>query len=103
MKGREGEEERERETERERERREVSEMVISMADASMAYPCGADELEVVLAEGVVVDGGVDAFLDQDRVSEEVLGDAEPEPEELYARSIEGGSTLAGCQPRMNDS
>lgn len=46
------------------------------------YTSGKSKLQVVGAEGVVFDGGIDDFREEVGFAEEVFGDAEPEAEEL---------------------
>jgi hypothetical protein len=50
------------------------------------YPGGEGKLQVVRAECVIGDGGVEAFRQHVLVAVDVLGDPEPEPEELYTNS-----------------
>ncbi len=61
------------------------------ADALAPVARGESELEIVGAERVVGDGGVDDFLKERRIAEEVLRYAEPHAEQLgWVRPGGGG-------------
>lgn len=52
-------------------------------EKKMAYSGGEREFEIIATEGVVVDCGVDDFIQQLFVAEEVFCDTQPKTEELF--------------------
>jgi hypothetical protein len=60
---------------------------VAQADALTPVARGECKFEIVGAECVVVDGGVDRFLEERRVAEQRLCDTEPHTEELSNISL----------------
>lgn len=68
-----------------------------IAEGDAVRPCasGKRKLQVVRAEGVVLNGGVDDFLEELWLAKEVLGDPEPESKWLMVSTLEPRLAVLG--------
>lgn len=75
---------------------------LKVAEANTLGPptCGKRELEVIAAKGVVLDGDTQRLVKAGRAAKQILGDAEPEPEEWCAADHMVKRHDAECAPAV---